>query len=71
MVSPDGRQQVIVCFSRIWDADCLMGNPNHPITETLERKSFQSMRQLNGVYTQRLSRHHGRVWRVFGRSFKT
>jgi putative transposase len=49
---------------------CLMTNHYHLIVETPEANLSAGMRQLNGVYTQRFNRHHGRVGHVFQGRFK-
>jgi REP element-mobilizing transposase RayT len=41
-------------------AYCLMGNHYHLLLETPEANLSLAMRQLNGVYTQRFNRGHGR-----------
>jgi len=46
-------------------AYCLMANHYHLVIETPEGKLSQGMRQLNGVYTQRANRTHGRTGHVF------
>jgi putative transposase len=47
-----------------------MGNHYHLLVETPEGKLSQGMRQLNGVYTQRFNRLHGRVGHVFQGRYK-
>ena len=42
-----------------------MTNHYHVVVETVEGNLSQGMRQLNGVYTQRLNRAHHRVGHVF------
>lgn len=49
---------------------CLMTNHYHLLVETPEPNLSQGMRQLNGVYTQRVSRRHGQVGHVFQGRFK-
>ena len=49
---------------------CLMGNHYHLVVETPEANLSRGMRQLNGVYTQRFNRRHGRVGHVFQGRFK-
>ena len=51
-------------------AYCLMDNHYHLLIETPERNLSQGMRQLNGIYTQRFNRRHGRVGHVFQGRFK-
>ncbi|MDX2218808.1 MAG: transposase [Burkholderiales bacterium] len=49
---------------------CLMDNHYHLVIETPEANLSAGMRQLNGVYTQRFNRRHGRVGHVFQGRFK-
>jgi putative transposase len=49
---------------------CLMDNYYHLVIETPEANLSAGMRQLNGVYTQRFNRRHGRVGHVFQGRFK-
>lgn len=49
---------------------CLMSNHYHLLIETPEGNLSQGMRQLNGVYTQRFNRNHGRVGHVFQGRYK-
>lgn len=51
-------------------AYCLMGNHYHVLVETPEGNLSRGMRQLNGVYTQKLNRRHGRVGHVFQGRYK-
>lgn len=44
--------------------------PYHLLIETPETNLAQGMRQLNGVYTQRFNRVHGRVGHVFQGRYK-
>ena len=46
-------------------AYCLMSNHYHWVIETPDGNLAQGMRQLNGVYTQRFNRRHGRTGHVF------
>src|SRR5882724_10300411 len=54
-----------VCY-----AYCLMTNHYHLVIETLDPHLSRGMRQLNGVYTQRCNRLHGRVGHVFQGRYK-
>jgi putative transposase len=54
-----------VCY-----AYCLMTNHYHLVIETLDPNLSRGMRQLNGVYTQRFNRQHGRVGHVFQGRYK-
>jgi REP element-mobilizing transposase RayT len=51
-------------------AYCLMDNHYHLMIETPKANLSQGMRQLNGVYTQRFNRVHGRVGHIFQGRFK-
>jgi len=51
-------------------AYCLMGNHYHLVLETAEPNLARSLRQLNGVYTQRFNRRHERVGHVFQGRYK-
>lgn len=49
---------------------CLMDNHYHLLVETPDGNLSKGMRQLNGVYTQRFNRQHGRVGHVFQGRYK-
>lgn len=49
---------------------CQMDNHYHILIETIEGNLSQGMRQLNGVYTQKSNRRHGRVGHVFQGRYK-
>ena len=49
---------------------CQMSNHYHLIIETAEADLSAGMRQLNGVYTQKVNRRHQRVGHVFQGRFK-
>jgi REP element-mobilizing transposase RayT len=51
-------------------AYCLMDNHYHLLIETPEGNLSKGMRHLNGVYTQRFNRGHGRVGHVFQGRYK-
>ena len=75
--SDDDRQtwlevlgQVCRRFNWVCHAYCQMTNHYHIVVETPEGHLSQGMRQLNGVYTQRVNRTHGRVGHVFQGRFK-
>ena len=57
-------------FNWVCHAYCLMGNHYHLLVETPEGNLSAGMRQLNGVYTQRFNRQHGRVGHVFQGRYK-
>ena len=76
-LSHDDREQWLdvfaeVCrrFNWVCHAYCLMGNHYHLLVETPEGNLSQGMRHLNGVYTQRFNRSHGRVGHVFQGRYK-
>ena len=49
---------------------CQMSNHYHVVMETPEANLSAGMRQLNGVYTQKVNRRHHRVGHVFQGRFK-
>lgn len=51
-------------------AYCLMSNHYHFVLETPDANLSQGMRHLNGVYTQRFNRRHGRPGHVLQGRFK-
>jgi putative transposase len=51
-------------------AYCLMDNHYHLLIETPDGGLSAGMRQLNGIYTQRVNRRHGRVGHLFQGRFK-
>ena len=57
-------------FRWVCHAYCLMSNHYHLLIETRESTLAQGMRQLNGVFTQRSNRRHGRVGHVFQGRYK-
>ena len=61
---------VLARFGWRCHAYCLMGNHYHLLIETPEANLTRGMRQLNGVYTQRFNRRHGRVGHVFQGRYK-
>ncbi|MEW6131621.1 MAG: transposase [Pseudomonadota bacterium] len=62
--------QVCRRFNWVCHAWCQMTNHYHLLIETPEANLAQGMRQLNGVYTQRFNRAHGRVGHVFQGRYK-
>lgn len=62
--------QVLARYHWLCHAYCLMDNHYHLLIETAEPTLSGGMRQLNGVYTQRLNRRHGRVGHVFQGRYK-
>ena len=57
-------------FGWVCHAYCLMGNHYHLLIETPEANLSAGMRHVNGVYTQRFNRTHGRFGHVFQGRFK-
>jgi putative transposase len=57
-------------FNWICHAYCQMTNHYHLVVKTPKGNLSNGMRQLNGVYTQRINRSHGRVGHVFQGRFK-
>ena len=66
----DVLAECIQRFSWLCHAYCLMDNHYHLMIETPEGNFSTGMRQLNGIYTQRFNRRHGRVGHVFQGRFK-
>ncbi len=62
--------QVCQRFNWVCHAWCQMTNHYHLLIETPEANLAEGMRQLNGVYTQRFNRAHGRVGHVFQGRYK-
>lgn len=62
--------KVVVRFGWLCHAYCLMDNHYHLLIETPEGNLSLGMRQLNGIYTQRFNRRHGRVGHLFQGRFK-
>ena len=79
IVEDDGDRHCFVdllaetVLSRRWRlyAYCLMDNHYHLLVETPEPNLSRGMRQLNGVFTQRTNRRHGRVGHVFQGRYKS
>ena len=57
-------------FNWVCHAWCQMSNHYHLLIETPEANLAKGMRQLNGVYTQRFNRQHGRTGHVFQGRYK-
>ena len=62
--------EVVPDFNWAMHAYCLMDNHYHLLIETPDGNLSKGMRQLNGVYTQRFNRRHGRVGHVFQGRYK-
>lgn len=58
-------------FAWMCHAYCLMSNHYHLLIETPHPNLSRGMRHLNGVYTQRFNRRHGRVGHVLQGRFKS
>ena len=62
--------EVVQAFNWAVHAYCLMDNHYDLLIETPDSNLSKGMRQLNGVYTQRFNRRHGRVGHVFQGRYK-
>jgi len=62
-----------VCDRYNWiiHAYCLMDNHYHLLVETPDSNLSKGMRQLNGVYTQKMNRKHKKVGHVFQGRYKS
>jgi len=61
---------VVKRYNWLCHAYCLMDNHYHVMIETQDANLSKGMRQLNGVYTQRYNRRHGKPGHVFQGRFK-
>jgi REP element-mobilizing transposase RayT len=66
----DVLSQVCARFHWRCHAWCMMDNHYHLIVETIEGNLSRGMRQLNGVYTQKVNRKHKRSGHVFQGRYK-
>jgi REP element-mobilizing transposase RayT len=57
-------------FDAVALAYCLMGNHYHFVLHTRQANLSRLMRHVNGVYTQRFNRRHGKVGHLFQGRFK-
>lgn len=57
-------------FGWLCHAYCLMDDHYHLLIETPQPNLSRGMRQLNGIYTQRFNRRHGRAGQLFRGRFK-
>ena len=64
-------EHVVERFGWLCHAYCLMTNHYHLMIETPQANLSRGMRQLNGMYTHRFNRKHGRVGHVFQGRFKS
>ncbi len=62
---------VVDRFGWLCHSYCLMTNHYHLMIETPQANLSRGMRQLNGMYTQRFNRRHGRAGHVFQGRFKS
>ena len=63
-------EEVVLTYNWVVHAYCLMDNHYHLLIETPDANLSKGMRQLNGIYTQRFNRLHGRVGHVFQGRYK-
>ena len=63
-------ESVVERFNWICHGYCLMGNHYHLLIETPDPNLSRGMRQLNGSYTQKYNRLHGKVGHVFQGRYK-
>ncbi|MBN1382435.1 MAG: transposase [Deltaproteobacteria bacterium] len=61
---------VVERYRWIIHAYCLMGNHYHLLIETPQANLSLGMRQLNGVFTQKYNRRHGRTGHLFQGRYK-
>lgn len=66
----DILSEVVFRYNWHCHAYCLMENHYHLIIETPDGNLSMGMRQLNGIYTQRFNKRHGRVGHLFQGRFK-
>jgi len=67
----DVLAHVVDRFEWVCHAWCMMDNHYHLMVETPQANLSRGMRQLNGIYTQRFNRIHGRVGHIFQGRFKS
>lgn len=70
MIWLDVFGQTCARFKWVCHAWCQMNNHYHLLIETPQANLARGMRHLNGVYTQRFNREHGRVGHVFQGRYK-
>ncbi|MBM4307618.1 MAG: transposase [Deltaproteobacteria bacterium] len=61
---------VTLRYNWLCHAYCLMDNHYHLLIDTPDGNLSIGMRQLNGIYTQRFNKRHGRVGHLFQGRFK-
>mgnify|MGYP001346069950 FL=1 len=64
----DTLKDVTFQYNLLCHAYCLMNN--HLLIDTADGNLSIGMRQLNGIYTQRFNKRHGRVGHLFQGRFK-
>jgi putative transposase len=62
--------EVVKRYNWICHAYCLMGNHYHLMVETPDANLSLGMRQLNGIYTQKVNRRHHQSGHIFQGRFK-
>ncbi len=66
----DTLKDVTLRYNWLCHAYCLMENHYHLLIDTPDGNLSIGMRQLNGIYTQRFNKRHGRVGHLFQGRFK-
>ena len=66
----DTLKDVTLRYNWLCHAYCLMDNHYHLLIDTPDGNLSVGMRQLNGIYTQRFNKRHGRVGHLFQGRFK-
>ena len=66
----DTLKDVTLRYNWLCHAYCLMENHYHLLIDTPDGNLSVGMRQLNGIYTQRFNKRHGRVGHLFQGRFK-
>jgi len=66
----DTLEDVTLRYNWLCHAYCLMENHYHLLIDTPDGNLSIGMRQLNGIYTQRFNKRHGRVGHLFQGRFK-
>jgi REP element-mobilizing transposase RayT len=66
----DALADVSLRYNWFCHAYCLMDNHYHLLIDTPDGNLSIGMRQLNGIYTQRFNKRHGRVGHLFQGRFK-
>ena len=66
----DTLKGVTLRYNWLCHAYCLMENHYHLLIDTPDGNLSIGMRQLNGIYTQRFNKRHGRVGHLFQGRFK-